>query len=262
MFQTTYLKTNPDWEEPLRAAGLLDLETVTQREFDWFEAPNRRRGGWSGVTRIVLNPEAEKEKQKAIFLKIQQNHFYIAPNTYFQKRLTFERENDAMNALRPHCPAVPEVLLFAKWAEGGNRGSVLVTEAFDGWILLRDWQLNEAALPKPDKPTLHRALEAIAATSRQINQAGWVHMCFSAKHLFVKPDGNGEFSAKTIDLEKTRKRMCLGRRTVKDCSHFLRHTPELDADDKLHYLHSYFQTDNFSPTQLKLIRRMRGAPKI
>ena len=253
---------SPEIEPLLNKAGLLDIESVTQREFDWFEEPNKRRGGWSGVTRIVLNPEAPKAKQKAAFLKIQQNHFYIAPNTYFRKRLTFEREFAAMTALRPACPAIPNVLMFAQWEKDGNRGAILVTEALDGWLLLRDWQKGRAELPKPDKATLHKALEAIAATSREINQAGWIHMCFSAKHLFVRPDQTGSFSVKTIDLEKTRKRIGLGRRTVKDCSHFMRHTPGLEDADKLHYLQAYFQTKTFSPRQMKLIRKMRGAPEI
>ena len=72
-----------------------------QREFDWFEAPNRRRGGWSGVTRLVLNPDAAPQDQQAVFLKIQQNHFYRAPSTFFLKRLSFAREFDALQALAP-----------------------------------------------------------------------------------------------------------------------------------------------------------------
>ncbi len=262
MFQTKQLEVAKDWRNALEAAGLLNIEAVTEREFDWFETPNKRRGGWSGVTRIVLNPDAPQPEQKAVFLKIQQNHFYIAPNTGFRKRLTFEREYAAMTALRPACPEIPEVLMFAKWTKDGNKGSILVTEALDGWHLLRDWQDGKAKLPKPDQATLHQALSAIAATSRRINQAGWIHMCFSAKHIFVRPRSDNGFDVRVIDLEKTRKRIGLGRRTVKDSSHFLRHTPELSDADKLHYLKAYFETDTFSNEQQKLIRKMRGAPKM
>jgi hypothetical protein len=263
MFKIKDFWFNPAWEDALKSADLFDIEAVTQRDFDWFEAPNRRRGGWSGVTRIVLNPNTPQAKQKAVFLKIQQNHFYIAPNTGFRKRLTFEREFAAMTALRPRCPAIPEVLMFAKWTNDGNCGAILVTEALDGWHLLRDWQLGKASFPKPDQSTLKRALEAIAATSRQLNQAGWIHMCYSAKHIFIRPqDNSDEFDVRVIDLEKTRKRFGLGRRTVKDSSHFLRHTPKLSETDKLNYLKAYFKTDSFSNAQQKLIRQMRGAPKV
>ena len=262
MFKLKQQWVSPESEPILKSAGLLDIESVSEREFDWFEAPNRRRGGWSGVSRIVLNPDAPETERKSVFLKIQQNHFYIAPNTYFLKRLTFEREFAAMQAIRPYCNAIPQIAMFAKWQENGNQGSILVTEALDGWIPLRPWLLGELDQPAPDKATLHRAFEAIAMAARKINQAGWIHMCFSAKHIFVKAQSDSTFAVRVVDLEKTRRRIGLDRRTLKDCSHFMRHTPNLTDSDKTHFLKAYFKTDSFSPTQKALISKMRGAPMI
>ncbi len=262
MFELKKSWVSPEYESQLQAAGLLDLESVSKRDFEWFEAPNRRRGGWSGVARIVLNPEAPESEQRAVFLKIQQNHFYIAPNTFFRKRLTFEREFAAMQALQPHCQAIPKVILFARWSRDGDQGCVLITEALDTWHPLRHWLLGKHSTPPPDQETLHRCLRAIATTAREIHQAGWVHMCFSAKHLFLKEQDDGSFAARVVDLEKTRKRIGLGRRTSKDCSHFMRHTPSLTDADKLCFLKAYFRTDHFTPAQKALIRRMRGAPKV
>lgn len=262
MFKLKQHWVRPELETILKSAGLLDIESVGQREFDWFEAPNRRRGGWSGVSKIVLNPDAPESERKAVFLKIQQNHFYIAPNTYFLKRLTFEREFEAMQALRAHSEAIPSVVMFAKWQENGNQGSILVTEALDSWIPLSPWLLGKLDQSTPDKATLHRAFDAIAQVAREINQAGWIHMCFSAKHIFLKEQLDGTFAVRVVDLEKTRKRIGLDRRTLKDCSHFMRHTPNLTDSDKTHFLKAYFKTDNFNPTQKALISKMRGAPKI
>ena len=87
-------------------------------------------------------------------------------------------------------------------------------------------------------------------------------MCFSAKHIFVKEQSDGIFAVRVIDLEKTRKRIGLGRRIIKDCSHFMRHTLTIKDEDKTHFLKSYFQTDSFTPKQKALISKMRGAPKI
>jgi hypothetical protein len=252
----------PEFEHLLREADLMDIGSVSQREFDWFEAPNRRRGGWSGVTRIVLNPDAPEAEQKAVFLKIQQNHYYIAPNTGFMKRLTFEREFAAMQALKPHCSAIPDVVMFAKWEENGNEGSILVTESLDSWIPVRPWILGDLDEPAPTGDRLQRALEAIAQTAREINTAGWVHMCFSAKHLFVKEQADSSFLTAVVDLEKTRKRIGLNRRTVKDCSHFMRHTPGLSEEGKMHFLKGYFQTDQLNSAQIAIIRKMRGSPEV
>ena len=262
MFKIVKKWHHPKLEHLLNETGLLDIESVSQREFDWFEEPNRRRGGWSGVSRIELNPEAPEAERRAVFLKIQQNHFYVAPNTCFLKRLTFEREFAAIQALRPHSEAIPQVVMFAKWQENGNRGSILVTEALDTWIPLRPWLLGELDQPAPDKETLHRAFDAIAKTARSINQAGWIHMCFSAKHIFVKEQSDSTFSVRVVDLEKTRKRVGLDRRTLKDCSHFMRHTPNLTDPDKTYFLKAYFNTGSFNSAQKALISKMRGAPKI
>ena len=262
MFKIVKKWHHPKLEHLLNETGLLDIESASQREFDWFEEPNRRRGGWSGVSRIELNPEAPEAERRAVFLKIQQNHFYVAPNTCFLKRLTFEREFAAIQALRPHSEAIPQVVMFAKWQENGNRGSILVTEALDTWIPLRPWLLGELDQPAPDKETLHRAFDAIAKTARSINQAGWIHMCFSAKHIFVKEQSDSTFSVRVVDLEKTRKRVGLDRRTLKDCSHFMRHTPNLTDPDKTHFLKAYFNTGSFNSAQKALISQMRGAPKI
>tara|TARA_B100001564_G_C20524235_1_gene616612 strand:- start:156 stop:944 length:789 start_codon:yes stop_codon:yes gene_type:complete len=262
MFKLKQQWVSPELKPILESAGLLDIESVSQREFDWFEAPNRRRGGWSGVSRIVLNPDAPETEKKAVFLKIQQNHFYIAPNSYFLKRLTFEREFEAMQAIRPYCDAIPQIAMFAKWQENGNQGSILVTEALDDWIPLRPWLMGRLDQSAPHKPTLHRAFDAIAKVAREINQAGWIHMCFSAKHIFLKEQLDSTFAVRVVDLEKTRKRVGLDRRTLKDCSHFMRHTPNLTDSDKIHFLKAYFKTDSFNPTQKALISKMRGAPII
>jgi len=262
MFKIESKWVAPQWETALNAADLLDIQSVANSEFDWFEAPNKRRGGWSGVTRIVLNPEAEPKDQKAVFLKIQQNHFYRAPAKLFRKQLTFEREFEVLQQLDSVSDAIPEVVLYAKWRSGEDQGALLVTKALHGWLPLPDWLYGKNGLTAPDEATLLKALEAIARGAREINQAGWVHLCYSAKHLFVKPNEDGSFRSCVIDMEKSRKHLSANYRTMKDCSHFMRHTPKLTDAHKLHFLKSYFQTDSFTPAQKALIRKMRGAPKV
>ena len=44
-----------DWEAVARANGLDSFESVWALDIGWFEEPNERRGGWSGVSR----PEVE-----------------------------------------------------------------------------------------------------------------------------------------------------------------------------------------------------------
>jgi len=262
MFEIKNFWVSPKWKEALGKAGLLNIEAVSKRKFEWFEEPNRRRGGWSGVSRIVLNPNATLEDQKAVFLKIQQNHFYRTPTKLFHKKLTFEREYDVLRQLSSVCDSTPEVVLFAKWRSSPDFGATLVTKALDDWLPLNDWLCGKKGLTAPDEATLLKVLDTIAAASRKIHQAGWIHMGYSAKHLFLMPLSDGSFKSCAIDHEKSRKHILSNYRTIKDCSHFLRHTPKLTDAQKLYYLRTYFQVDTFSSAQKRLIRKMRGVPAI
>ena len=67
MFKIKQQWIAPEWEDALKQADLLNIEASLQREFDWFEEPNRRRGGWSGVTRLVLNPKPRHKTSKPSF---------------------------------------------------------------------------------------------------------------------------------------------------------------------------------------------------
>ena len=262
MFKIKKTWVAPKWERALENAGLLDIESVSKREFDWFEAPNRRRGGWSGVTRLVLNPEAAPEDQQAVFLKIQQNHFYRAASTCFTKKLTFEREFEVLQQLKQATDTIPELALFATWQVGSDVGAILVTRALDDWYPLNDWLHGHKGLTAPDEATFKKALKAIAQSAREINDAGWVHLCFSGKHLFVRPTTDGNFESCVIDMEKSRKHLRSNYRTRKDCSHFMRHTPGITDAQKLSFLQAYFQTETFTEKQQRLIQSMRGSPSV
>ena len=263
MFKIKKLWIASDWESTLRDAGLLDIESVSKREFDWFEAPNRRRGGWSGVTRLVLNPDAAPQDQQAVFLKIQQNHFYRAPSTFFLKRLSFAREFDALQALAPVVSCMPNLLQFTQWQHDGNQGSLIITEALEGLQPFDQWlrEQKNAATPHKSEP-IRKALQSIASAAREVHNAGWAHFGFYPKHAFIRKDENGNYSTCLIDLEKARQPLRSSQCTIEDVSRFLRHSPDLNNEGKVEYLRAYFQTDTFSDAQKRMIRKMRGGPSI
>ena len=263
MFKIKQQWIAPEWEEALKQADLLNIEALTTREFDWFEEPNRRRGGWSGVTRIVLNPEAAPQDQQAVFLKIQQNHFYRAPSTFFLKRLSFAREFDALQALAPVVSCIPNLLQFAQWEHDGNRGSVIMTEALEGLQPFDQWlrKQENAAAPHQSEP-IRKALQSIASAAREVHNAGWAHFGFYPKHAFIRKDENGNYTTCLIDLEKARQPLRSSQCTIEDVSRFLRHSPELNNQEKVEYLRAYFQTDTFSNSQKRMIRKMRGGPSV
>lgn len=63
---------NESWRRILAYNGLSDFDALWKLEAQWFEEPNYRRGGWSGVARCELkHPDGGT---CAIFLKRQENH--------------------------------------------------------------------------------------------------------------------------------------------------------------------------------------------
>ena len=62
----------PEWRTVLMQNRLTDFDAWWSWPEEWFETPNRRRGGWSGVSRCTLClPEGDAVN---LFLKRQENH--------------------------------------------------------------------------------------------------------------------------------------------------------------------------------------------
>jgi hypothetical protein len=192
-----------------------------------------------------------------VFLKIQKNHVYRSANTFFKRQLTYRREFSAMNKLKAMTKAVPRLLEFAEWNMGRDRYAVIVTEALDDWLPVNKWL---ASAPPPEER--HAALHVIAETLRSIHAQNWAHFSLYPKHVFIKQTGAAAFQVKLIDFEKCRKTLTQGQSIIEDLSRYLRHSPNLSQEDKIHFLKAYFQTERFRPSQKALIRRMRGVQQV
>ena len=60
------------WRLTLKQNSLGYFSALWQLQADWFEEPNIRRGGWSGVVKIPLRNG--KYESSYIFIKRQENH--------------------------------------------------------------------------------------------------------------------------------------------------------------------------------------------
>lgn len=262
MFQTKQQWVAPKWKNALEKTGLLNIEAVAKREFEWFEAPNRRRGGWSGVTRMVLNPNAVPEQRQVLFLKIQQNHFYRAASTCFRKRLTFQREFEALQALTPAVKCLPNLVLYSQWEHNGTQGAIIVTEALEGLQPFDKWLRHARPRETQSTKSILKALQSIATAAREIHLAGWAHFGFYPKHAFIAENANEDYIVRLIDWEKARQPSSSAECSIEDVSRFLRHSTELNNDEKVAYLRYYFQTQTFTSSQKRIIHKMRGVPVI
>ncbi len=218
----------------LDAAPTDRFEYFWNKQGEWVEEPNQRRGGQSGVQRILSS------SGRLLYAKRQIGHIY---RTWLHPfgRPTVLRERDAMQGLRLLDVEVPE-LVFC----GAQRGpehqwqALLVTAALDGFVEIDNWYA--AGERERHGEGLHdRLLQAVATTLVRMHKGRWQHGCLYAKHVFVRVDGEGEQAqvrVALLDFEKCRQRLSSQRAAAHDLKQLRRHSSWNDADwQKLYYFY-------------------------
>ena len=171
-------------------------------EADWFEEPNSRRGGWSGVGRLVL---ADLEgKALGVFLKLQENHLRRTFWHPLHGEPTFACEFRTMQYLAARGVAVPKPVFFAQQQQDSNSRAILMTEELVHFSPL-ETVTEEIFLNGKTTLAIKRSiLRGVATTVGKMHAAGIQHRSLYPKHLFVKKNPDGTLDARFIDLEKTR----------------------------------------------------------
>ena len=219
------------WIDVLEKNGLKTFADWWQREAEWFEEPNYRRGGWSGVSRVEL-----KDKNgltRVVFLKRQENH--VARTLFHPVKgiSTFVREmRNILLLQKAQVPALTPVY-FAERNIEGNKRAILVTEELDGFSPLDTIDSHSLSL-KQRNNLLKKVAELIQGFHAQRLQ----HNCLYAKHVFVRQQGD-EFEANLIDLEKTKHRFLKNTGMNRDLDSFNRHAHGWSKTDRLRFLRYY-----------------------
>lgn len=173
-----------------------------QRQGDWVEAPNIRRGGESGVQRL------QGEDGSLLYVKRQTGHLYRSLRHPFGYP-TAMRESDALQAFAQLGVSVPRLVYAGCRRQAGAWQALLVTEALEDYRCLEErYAAGEAALWGE---ALHlRILQAVGATLGRLNRGRWQHGCLYPKHLFVRLRAD-EVEVALLDLEKSRRRLRAGQ---------------------------------------------------
>ncbi|MNZ33120.1 hypothetical protein D3C78_504590 [compost metagenome] len=169
---------------------------------NWVEEPNRRRGGESGVQRVLT------EDGRLLYRKQQVGHVcrdWLHPFGY----PTAIRERDALKAIRALGVNVPTVVYAGCRKVAGEWQALLVTESLDGYSSL------EECYARGDQDrwgeALHqRILQQLGAAVARLNAGHWQHGCLYPKHMFVRVEGE-KIDVALIDLEKARRRLSVHR---------------------------------------------------
>ena len=225
------------WREIFRHNGLEGFEDFWNLEADWFEPPNQRRGGWSGVARVVLRRPGGGEA--AIFLKRQENHIRKSWRHPLRGEPTFRAEARNLRLLEHRGVEAPQMVLYAERRTPGGWQVVLATEELAGQrpldVLIERWHEEGWAAARP----LRRALiPEVAALLRRFHALRQAHNALHAKHIFID---EANCRATLIDLEKMRPRLTRRQAMLRDLDTLNRRTFRINRSDRLRFLLAYLE---------------------
>lgn len=238
---------SPQYQPLLQQHQLASFEQLWRYEGDWFESPNRERGGWSGVNYIELADATGK--LQGFYLKRQQAHMRRTWRHPFVGEPTFVREFEILEYLSKRNVATPKLVFFGNQQDK----AILLTEALTGFMAADDWLKNHANISINQQRMLMRAL---ANAVRKLHQAGVQHRSLYLKHLFVKENVgdsiNNGFEVATIDFEKSRITAFIAWFRFADLITLHYRAINLRASNKLAFFKQYFGVNSLTDNTLNI----------
>lgn len=245
------------WRPILAHNQLTDFEALWQLEAGWFEAPNQRRGGWSGVSRHELrHPEGGT---RAIFIKRQENHKIFSWRHPLTGVPTFLKEFRNIMHYRRHDIATLEPVYFAMRRTASGHRAILVTAELAGFAPLTEYVASAAAGKALSPETRRHLVEAVARLARRMHASHIQHNCFYPKHVFARLSAENGVETRVIDLEKSRWRPFSLLATLRDLDTLNRHAPDWRRTERLRFLKTYLGGEESRSRTRWLWRRLAAA---
>ncbi|WP_419708723.1 lipopolysaccharide kinase InaA family protein [Pseudomonas sp. NFX224] len=219
-----------------------DSNVVPQDRFDyfwnqhgeWVEEPNVRRGGESGVQRVVGSDG------QLLYAKRQTGHIHRSLLHPFG-RPTVLRERDALTGVSALGVRVPEIVFCGAQRDPVHKWrALLVTKSLDGFEEIEHWYAG-GGRERHGEAVHDRVLKELAENLARMHKGRWQHSCIYIKHVFVRVTGEGEAATAEvalIDLEKCRQRLTAHQAAAHDMKQLRRHSSFSPTDwEKLVYLY-------------------------
>lgn len=231
---------------------LADFASLWRLDEEWFEKPNTRGQGFSGVVTRVLKSETGQSKR--VFIKKQEDHTTRSLAHPIKGIPTFKREYTNIVSLSALGVPTIELLYFGTAEHKGRQRAILVSYALDEFTPVDEW--FRQARSQVSDATAHAVLRALVAAIKSIHQAGYRHGCLYGKHIFIRvAEGDvlddhlgdhldDQIEVRMLDFEKAHRSAFIRRAILKDLSQFVRHCEKLTAADLEYFLARYFDQPN------------------
>lgn len=247
----------PKWQSILAYNGLSDFKSIWKLEADWFETPNLRRGGWSGVNRISLNlPEGGTIN---VFLKRQQNHPCRTIQAPVRGIPTYKREfNNIIRFTKAGVNTLVPIYFSIRIVDN-HHCAILITEELTGYTSLEDWSVHwQTTHQLPTKAQRNKLFTEIARQLRYMHKAGFKHNCLYPKHLLIRIENDfNDIDVKVIDLEKSRYYPYSNSHIRRDLYTIKKRcTLTWSMTDQIRFMHIYLGIDRLNKKAKFLCRRL------
>lgn len=217
---------------------LATFDQLWSLQTPWFEEPNQRRNGWSGVVKYEL--KNIDGSSTSVFIKRQENHNCKTLMHPIKGVPTFQRE--FLNIKRLNDKHIPTLttLYYAQRRIAGKDQAILMTLSLEGYQSLEEFCDHDTHSKHPQRQDI---MIQAGQVTRAMHDAHFRHNCLYPKHLFVKNDSN-TIDVRVIDLEKLKWLPLYYQIRRNDLSRIIRRSYSMSYDDIKTFLNSYFQSGN------------------
>jgi len=243
---------SPERKQLLELNRLNSFDQVWEHQAVWFEDPNKRRGGWSGVGRVAL--KLPQGGEMGVFLKRQDNHQRRTFRHPFSGEPTFSCEFKTMHYLQKHGVPAPKPLFFAERLIDGHHQAILMTDELVNYRSLEQITEEMFADERPTLAAQRSIIRGVAATIRKLHDARIQHRSLYPKHLFVRMQDQSDPSVVVIDLEKSRIKIFPALRALYDLATLNRHAHHWNQASRLYFFKQYYGIDHLGPWTKLLCR--------
>lgn len=248
------------WQEILSFNDLDTAQKIWDLEADWFEEPNSRRGGWSGVSRIEL--KLPQGGTVMVFLKRQENHITRTISSPIKGIATFAKEFAMISSFTKRGIATLDVISFCQLKTQGQQRACLMTEELADYLPLSSDEYKTGGAFFSSEQQKKGLFKEIISLMELMHQHKFQHDCFYPKHVFVKQLAGGGVDLRVIDLEKVKRKLTVKATIFRDLETFIRHSDGWSDEDKMSFFKAHQNEETLSKRSEKLWQRIADRVKV
>jgi hypothetical protein len=181
---------------------LSQFEQLWTIDSPWFEAPNYRRNGWSGVIKYSLKDEGQKTHP--IFIKRQENHNHKTLLHPIKGIPTFRREYINLQRLKKNNIPSLSCLYYGERKVLGKIQSILISQSLEDYQSFEEFFNTHSFSLTQDSnhnQQLINIMTIAGQNTRLLHDAHFRHGSLYPKHFFVNASQDN-IDVRFIDLEK------------------------------------------------------------